>query len=224
MVTTRGFLYIVTGSKFLEEAVESATRLREVHPEANVGVITDSKPDSNLFDDTLLIDDPYRSHKDKVVQVRRSPYDETIFLDSDTHVCSDILDIFSILDQFDFAAAHDSGRRRELYTNDDVLVNAPEAFPMVNSGVMAFCDNQAVDALFELWAQIYDRHNEKQDGIVNQPALREALYRSNVSMIVLPPEYNCRTPFPDELRNPAKCVGYSTRLMKIFVELSMSLI
>lgn len=204
MASNEGFVYIVTGETFLNEALDSAVRLREVHPDANIAFISDRDPDSEVVDEFVPIEDPAHSHRDKVANIGRTPYEKTVFLDSDTYVCSDISDLFTVLDEFDFAASHDSGRRRELYVDDEVTVNAPETFPMVNSGVMAFRNTAAVRELFETWAEIYDRHQHHVDGVVNQPSLREALYRTDVPMTVLPPEYNCRTPFPPHIRGEVR--------------------
>lgn len=206
MSSDEGFLYIVTGDKFLNEAIRSAERLREVDPDANITLISDREPESSVFDRVDLIEQPFHSHQDKVAHIRDSPYSKTIFLDSDTYVCSGLSDLFDLLDRYDFAAAHDSGRRRELYVEDKVTVNAPEAFPMVNSGVMAFRETPDVADLFDSWSEVYSRHRQHKEGVVNQPSLREALYHSGVSMTVLPPEYNCRTPYPPYIRGEVKLI------------------
>lgn len=206
MSSGEGFLYIVTGDDFLNEAIRSAERLREVEPDVNITLISDRRPETSVFDRVDLIEQPFYSHQDKVAHIRDSPYSKTIFLDSDTYACSELSDLFDLLDNYDFAAAHDSGRRRELYVDDKITVNAPDSFPMVNSGVMAFRDTRDVENLFKAWSEVYSRHRQHKEGIVNQPSLREALYHSEVSMTVLPPEYNCRTPFPPYIRGGVKLI------------------
>ncbi|GGI95671.1 hypothetical protein GCM10008995_02190 [Halobellus salinus] len=206
MANSEGILYIATGKKYINEAVTSARSLEEHMPDIPISIISNREPDSDIFDTVFTVDNPSYSFKDNVDYLRKSPYDKTIFLDSDTYVCRDISELFELLEQFDIAAAHDTGRRHKLYKDDNIEVRAPDSFPMYNSGVVIFSDNIEIDNLFDKWEDIYYRHTDKASGIVNQPSFREALYKTDVRIATLPPEYNCRLPYPTYLRGEVKII------------------
>lgn len=115
------------------------------------------------------------------------PYDHTLYLDADTLVCDDVSDMFSILERVDLALAQDfiRGRgNREVYERNNISL--PTCFTEFNSGVMVYNDTPEVHQLFESWKSIF----MDMQANVNQPALRKALYQSDVDFLTLPPEYN----------------------------------
>lgn len=201
---TEGVLYIATGDEFVQEAIQSAQSVRTALPDTPITLITDESPDADFFDDVVQVSDPEYSYADNVSYIDRSPYDRTLFLDTDTYLCADISEVFEMLDRFDVVATHDSGRRHSLYNDDGIEVNAPDSFPMYNSGVVAFRDSERVSTLFERWKAVYERHAERVDGIFNQPSFREVLYQTDVQIGTLPPEYNCRLPYPPYVRGEVK--------------------
>lgn len=206
MVKSKGVLYIATGEKYVEEAATSARSLKTHMPNIPITIATDDIYETDVFDTVVELDSPEYSYADNVRYIGLTPYERTLFIDSDTYITGDISEIFDILDEFDIATAHDTGRRREFYRDDEIKVNAPDCFPMYNSGVVVYNDSSAVNELFDKWSDIYERHSSKVPGVVNQPSFREALYVSNVRIATLPPEYNCRLPYPTYLRGDVKII------------------
>jgi hypothetical protein len=67
----------------------------------------------------------------------------------------------------------------------------PESFPEFNSGVMVYKDSEKIKDFFSEWNDYYsDIDREMVPYETNQPALRAALYRSNIKYITLRKEYN----------------------------------
>lgn len=83
---SRGFITIATGDKKYHEMAKTLVKsykLTSASP-MRFGVITDDANDKfEEFDDVVLIKDATRSYMDKIDIMRYSPYDETIFIDSD---------------------------------------------------------------------------------------------------------------------------------------------
>ena len=90
---SRGFITIATGDKKYHEMAKTLVRSYKLTSASPVrfGVITDDADDKfEEFDDVVLIKDATRSYMDKIDIMRYSPYDETIFIDSDCIAFNDL--------------------------------------------------------------------------------------------------------------------------------------
>ena len=85
---SRGVVYIATGSKFVSEALASIGSLKKQMPDLPVTLFTDSDDRNNFHynkvDSVFLIDEATRSCRDKIRPLLDSPYEKTLFLDTDT--------------------------------------------------------------------------------------------------------------------------------------------
>lgn len=192
----RGIVYIATGRKYVEEAAVSARSVKEFMPNLHITLFSDLEEESSdftgFFDEIIKISDPDGSCRDKIRPLRDTPYEKTLFLDTDTFLCSPVYDVFDMLDQFDIALAHAPDR----YQYD--LPDLPDCFTELNSGVIAYRKTKEVDDLFKKWeATFYTMLDHDQDSHRDQHSLRDTLYRSSVRFLVLPPEYNFRTICPN---------------------------
>ncbi len=198
--TDCGIVYIATGEDFVEEALISAKSARSVMPDIPITIFTDLEIDEPAFDQVIQLDDPRHDFGDQVFHLDRTPYERTIFLDSDIYLDASIDDVFSVLDEFDIAATQGlrnySSSRVELEAIDAI----PDCFPEYNSGVVAFEMNANVQEFFGNWKKYYNNVLD-QEQIHNQAAFRLALYRSDVRIASLPDEYNCL------FRNPGSVYG-----------------
>ena len=196
LVESRGIIYIATGSKFVEEALISLNSVKTHMPDVPVSLFSDAEelvasPPAGV-DSVILLESVTRSCRDKIRPLANSPYDKTLFLDTDTFLCRPVYDLFEMLDRFDIALAQAPDR----YQYD--LPDLPDCFTELNSGVIAYRSTPAVTDLFERWEETYNRMlGQDDDSYRDQHSLREALYRSNVQFFVLPPEYNFRTICPN---------------------------
>lgn len=192
---TNGILYIAIGSEFVEEAKLSAESVRNNMGDIPITIVTDSDVNSALFDKVIKAKDPKKDFKNKIKYIRKSPYERTLFLDTDTYVDDDVSELFDILNRFDMGMALSPYRsyRGALETEEGELKisNLPDCFPQYNSGVIVFKSNDRVGKLFDAWKEIgYSKDEKKNTG--DQISFMEATYLSDVRYLTLPREYNFR--------------------------------
>ena len=109
-----GYLYIYHGKRYEKEAEISVESLRKYDKSAHITAFTDVKPKNGIFDNYKIIKST--SIRSKVSYIGNSPYEKTIFLDTDTIFCRDIKDVFTMLYHYDFCLAHDLARKRKKYS------------------------------------------------------------------------------------------------------------
>lgn len=92
-MSSRGFVTIATGDeKYYKLAVRLVRSYRD-HCSDNVpfAIICDQKNEyTQEFDFAIVMESPSKSYMDKLLIYRYSPFDETIFIDADSLVLSDI--------------------------------------------------------------------------------------------------------------------------------------
>jgi len=147
------------------------------------------------------IADPTYSFTDKVRCIGKTPFARTVYLDTDIFVCAPLDDIFHLLDRFDIAYSYAPRRFSRIQGFSNCLFpvpEVPEAFAEPNTGVIAFRNEPAVLQIFRRWEDLYGGQLKAAGAKpgTDQPALRQAIYESDVHVHVLPPEYNFRTVFP----------------------------
>ena len=186
-----GVLYIVTGDNYLNAAIKSARSVRKYAPELGIHLFTGDVnyprllENKSIFDSIEKIEKPHR--RSKVEYLNKSPFERTLYLDSDTEVVAPIFDLFEVLDAFDLALCHAHVRNhpRTLMTWKQEF---PRSFPQFNGGVILYKCNPKTTDFFEQWATAFEQAGFAQD----QVTLRETLWNSDLRMYTLPPEYNVR--------------------------------
>lgn len=204
MGTTEGIIYIATANNvirstktFLQEAEESAQSVKE-HSDISITLITDQPAKAGeVFTNVIEIPNPDFGWRDKIKCLKLSPYDKTLFLDTDTRVINSIESVFHLLDGCSLAVAHDPSHGE--HHHPDV----PKSFPEFNTGVLAYNNtNEIVDFLND-WLDNFD--NENKDWISgDQPAFRKTLYKSNIKFTTLTREWNVRYTHPGMLAGPPR--------------------
>ncbi len=193
-------LYIAYGRRHLDEAVHSCRSLKRVHPEMMIHLVT-SEADlaerggelRGLFGSCSVHPDIRRTFRDKIVGMQQTPFERTLYLDSDTELLERVDDMFDILGKFEFAYCRDTVR----YAMPAPQV--PAIFSEPNGGVLAYRKCAAGDELLARWLKINDEEEaayKKLHGpeavYVDQGALRMALYESDIRQYVFGSEYNLR--------------------------------
>ena len=186
-----GILYVATGERHLSETQRSARSFHATMPDVPVAVFTDDQPAaraSGCFD--LVLEHPACQHSyvDKLRPLVESPFERTLFLDTDTYSAAPCYEVFDLLDRFELAVAH-APLRAHLHSPP----GCPISFPEVNTGVIAYRNTRGFQALVADWIAIFASQPPEYD---DQPAFREALYASDVRFAVLTSEYNLRACFP----------------------------
>ena len=128
---------------------------------------------------------PHR--RSKVDTLALTPFDRTLYLDSDTSIAQDISSIFDILDRFDICAAQ-AMLRNSYISKIAWQKSLPVGFPPFNTGVILYRKTQEVITFFEQWSKAFAEFGHRHD----QPTFRELLWSSKLRVIALPPEYNVR--------------------------------
>lgn len=189
---SEGVIYIATGNDLLAEAKRSVQILRRSHPDVSVTLFSDATDCPTGFDDHVRIRDPRYGFGDKVTYMAESPYEKTVFLDSDIYVNDSFHELFSLLDQFDMAAVPDAHQQPVLYDPNfdssapDLYTDHREHFLEFNTGVVAYRDSDAMNECFEAWKRLYDPDSQWSD----QPSFRTAVYESDVRFCTLSHRYN----------------------------------
>ena len=183
-VNDRGVLYIATGKKYIEASSESARSVKQ-HCDLPTHLFCDD-PDwaGASFDSVETIEHPHR--RSKVDLLLQSPFERTLFLDSDTRVVADISGLFELLDRFDLALAH--AHKRVKHADLFWRTRIPHSFPQLNTGVLLYRRSPPVDAFLDDWHRAFHEAGFPRDQIT----FRELLWLSDLRVFVLPPEYNVR--------------------------------
>lgn len=187
-----GVMYVATGRRHLDEMMQSVHSLRKYMPDLPVILYTDQKNiPSDVFDEIRMMENPRHSFMDKIAPLCDSPFERTLFLDTDTLICAPIDDLFQLLDRYDLAVTHAPYRH-------DRPFSTPTCFAELNTGVVAYRNTEDVRKMFQHWLALYEQEVAETGKLdSDQPAFRAAMYQSPaVSLYVLPSEYNLRTVMP----------------------------
>lgn len=177
-----GFVFVATGEEiYVDLAARAARTLKRHCPQYPIHLFTDKEMSDPVFDQVHVEKD--RWFRAKIDALLESPFQRTVFLDADIHVVGDISDIFSLLDRFDIAVAHDQSRHRK---SAHWHQNFTTAFPQFNTGVIGLKKTSESSAFLQQWKKQLSESGMKKD----QPIFRELLWDSNLRIATLPPEYN----------------------------------
>lgn len=211
---TRGFITILTGMYSFQDCVHFLAAIRKLYSDPIVVLIDQVpvvfQPLLKAFGNVHLLPAPadsnpvLASRRAKVSLYDLSPFDRTIYLDSDICLLERIDELFEQLDQYDMMMAKDVQssitQARNLVRNGyDILPTLQSLeFPVdettvqYNSGVLAFCRNDRVSQFFQSYRQYFDvvvQHpNELK--LKDQGAFAAAIATTPLNTKILPPTYN----------------------------------
>jgi len=147
---TSGYLYYADSENYLSEAIQSATRLEQVQPNAKISVISPGEapppfemriPIGQQIEDKTLLKDPEDvkgawklSLLRRIDSLLLTPYDRTLYLDSDTYAVESPKEVFQLLDYFDICMAKAPLDRSAVQINSTELTCAEPH----NCGVILF--------------------------------------------------------------------------------------
>lgn len=128
---SRKTTYRATGQKLVEEAWRSAASVKKCMSDISITLFSNISFESNLFDQVVPKDNPTHGPEDKILNIAKSPYQETLHLDSDTHRVDDCLELFLQLGRFDLVAVY-APYRAQYQVNE-----VPDCFPELNMGSLS---------------------------------------------------------------------------------------
>ena len=186
---SNGFIYLASNNvggsnniNYIQEAVFSAISLKRFHPSEGISIITDSngekylknmKNTKDLWDKIIVLDIGLRSKQDLLYD--NTPYQKTVYIDTDTYINWNLHDLFKLLDNFDILGVSDYARKRnfEFFPEYNAI---PDGFSEINGGLMAFRKNECVCEFFNNWKNLFNKYL-KSDGLKwDQPSLRVAMW------------------------------------------------
>lgn len=194
---TAGVIYIAMGDEFVGEARCSARSLHDAMGDVSASIITDERRDLPEFEEEIIADNPHYGFRDKVEYMDESPYEKTLYLDTDIYVQEDVGDLFHLLEEFDIAAAHNGAGGKDCRETHPIS-ELPDSFPEYNTGVLVF----NTDKMAEFAPRWRDEYKDYHPG--DQPSFRLALYYSDLRLATVPPEYNCLFREPGYVIGPVK--------------------
>ncbi|MGO9849842.1 MAG: hypothetical protein ACLPKT_25560 [Methylocella sp.] len=204
---TRGIIYSATGAAYVGEAIASATSSLRYNDLPHLifcdNIPSISAPAGIEFSTFAPSGEPFL---DKIRTIRRSLFEQTIFLDTDTFVTANVSELFDLLKRFDIAATHAPGY---IKCNDR---GQSEAFYDFNTGVIVYRTSVEMDKFLAAWETLYSAWSAAPPFRplgTDQPSFRRALWESRLSVYVFGPEYNYRIFGPDNYssRYPGRLVG-----------------
>lgn len=187
---TKGFLYIAFGKRYLQEVEISARSLKRF-TKFPVCVITDDTTFSSTYVDEIIIAETVTDFVSKIIGLAKTPFERTVFLDSDTFVCAPIDQLFNVLDLFDMAMVVERSNHSYSFVvkyKPDFKISYENLLPEYHTGVIVYKSNAVVRKLFSDWLEIHNRLELKAD----MPSFREAYMQhiGKVNIASLPFEYN----------------------------------
>ncbi len=209
----QSFLYILswrTGEDYADITLLSMTFLREVHPEAQILLLSDTETAEALRDASH----PLLSLTDRMIEaeaphpisamngwylksrMRRLVEGDFIFLDADT-IVRQRLDALSRLEAPIAMAENHSLRFPDNFPEMERVVYEQNGWPIpsfghyLNSGVICWKDDPEAHRLARTWEQLWDASAANGWGY-DQPALNRAIELSGVRCQVLDDRYNAQ--------------------------------
>lgn len=191
-INENGFLYIVSGEGYAQECLFSIKSLKKYNSE-KICVFSEEKY-RKMFEQECdyFFDIKSKLQRPKVEFISQSPFENTVYLDSDTFINSNISDLFQLLSKYDFGGVFCNSRKRENYSKlISKYKNIPYSFSEINTGVLVFNNSQKIKNFFNKWNSYYYQYFSLTNGW-DQPSFRVALWESDIKICHLPPEYNVR--------------------------------
>lgn len=221
-IAEEGVTYYATGDKYINQALFSAKSLKREN-DTHVTIYTDQDVESAYVDNIVKISASDYPFYDRITYFKQTPYEKTIYLDTDTFVAGDINPVFELLDRVDIAAAfNESHNTAAQHTKfDTVEIDAPDSFPEYQCGVIGYQDNHDVQHFFDDWRDRYQPY--KSENLLDQPHFRETLFQTDVAIGTLPTEYNSLVNFGGYLHGAVKIIHYAGSSTKIRNDYSLTL-
>lgn len=219
-----GIMYSCFGEKYIAEAARAArSSLRHndiPHLIFAGGEVRDPPAGVTVVGFEPISSAPF---VDRIANMRRSPFERTLYLDVDTFVVDEMVGVFELLDHYDLALAQAPGYRGL----DDPEV--PAAFPEFNCGVIAWRSSERVAAFLRSWEETHrawlvedvlsgldgGAHPSRSE-IGDQPAFRRCAWQHGMRVATLPPEYNLRLGFPTTVVDRVRLLHGHTRRFETY--------
>lgn len=155
---SQGVIYLATGKpKYIRECLFSASSLKKHCPDLPITLFTDNPNlKSSLFEQIIVVNDNLHPLKKKVRYLVDSPYERTLFLDTDTQVLKPIYEMFEWLDDYDFCI----GNAPDIVREKQHLKLQSYTHKSYNTGVFLYRKNAYTLAFFKKWLELVNCQDE----------------------------------------------------------------
>ena len=196
----RGFIYVAWGERYLREAFDSATNLRKHMSDPIVLVTSEPVDEPNPFDSVIVT--PFSAtYRDKI-NMRLSPFEHTVFLDTDTWVLQSLDEVFQLLERFDIV--YQPSAPSDHYRIEGMPMHA---FYEPSAGFVAWRKNDRTTSFFDVWDREYTaQERENGDGAWDQRSMRAALWKTDVHISGLGPDWQLMSMEANIFMNSVKMV------------------
>lgn len=168
---TKGVIYSCAGNiRFLRESIKSAESVKKFMPNINICLFHNysdtmlNSVDVAVFTEVRKIvlpdnnDPKFNGHMGcflaKLYSIQQTPYDYTLFLDTDTEIKRRLPTFFDLLKNFDIAIA--PGPMTQPPKNSDDIINLiPDEFPELNTGVILYKKSEKMDKFLNTWKETF---------------------------------------------------------------------
>ena len=147
----KGVIYTASGEKYVKEAIYSAKSLKKFNKNIGTTLFTSDKNISSPYIDNVIFQPPIKHpQKYKIENMLKSPYDYTLYLDSDTEIRDKISELF------DYLLIYDIGVTNRVKCTWDQPIQFLEYIDETcyNGGFLLFKRNEKVDVFIQAW---YDK-------------------------------------------------------------------
>ena len=188
-----GYIYTAFGETFYQECINSVRILKQftTYP---IHLFTDQEnipeEEKELFYSIKNV--PSFHVRSKIDYIYLSPFENTIYLDTDIIIAQSIDDLFQLLNYYPILATLDTARKRDIMSKSiPEYEEIPYAFGEVNTGLIGF-NNHAKNNILVRWPKLFYKYMN-QSGGWDQPSFRILLWETKTKIYILPPEYNIRS-------------------------------
>ena len=194
----RGIYYIAFGTRYVAEAVISAMSAKRQMADIRTAILSNGYVRESCFDVEETVSEAWAGFESKIKFLAATPFDRTLYVDTDIYFCRPITELFEALERYDLLFAYDAQSSYRDREAADAVLSAPD------TGFLAFRRSGAIDSLFRRW-HAFSRLDREANTTAREGAqLRRALVNSDATVCVLPPEYNCQFTFPVSVSGTVK--------------------
>jgi hypothetical protein len=198
MSQQRGIYYIAFGTRYVAEAVVSAMSAKQQMSDVCTAILSKGFVRESCFDVEETVSEAWMGFDSKVKFLAATPFDRTLYADTDTYFCRPVTELFEALERYDLLFTYEAISNRRGPEAADAVLPAPDA------GLLVFRRSRAIDNLFQQWLAFSEPAREANTTARAADQLRKALLNSDAAVCVLPSEYNCQFSFPVSVSGTVK--------------------
>ncbi len=157
---TKGVIYTAGGDiKFVKEAIFSAKTLKKHNPRLKTALFTTIPGVKSKYLDIIIYQEPVKHpQKYKIENMINSPFDYTLYLDSDTMVVDKIYELFDFLLIYDMGFTH---RVKAKWSERPQFIDYIDT-ETFQGGFILFRKNEKVKQFLQAWYDLVAKNKDEE--------------------------------------------------------------